>query len=409
MKNKEPHSAHMSYSLKALHKRYGRFGGCFMPELLMAPIEELDAVFQASKNDPGFCQELSDLLRNYAGRPTPLTEVTRFAQAIKPLDPPRVFLKREDLLHTGAHKINNALGQCLLAKRMGKRRIIAETGAGQHGVATAAAAAHLGLEAVIYMGSLDMKRQIPNVMRMRLMGATVMEVPHGSATLKDAVNEALRDWSASFSDSYYCLGSALGPHPYPEMVATFQAVIGQESQQQCQERFLKNPDLVIAAVGGGSNAIGIFSAFLNDPQVALIGVEAGGHGKQLGEHAARFQQAKEGVLHGCYTYLLQNEHGQIAQTSSLSAGLDYPAVGPAHAQLFFEQRATYVSASDQEALEAMQLLTKTEGIIPALESAHALAHLIKIAPTLTSTQHVLVSLSGRGDKDLPELIEKGLL
>ncbi|MFZ4116756.1 MAG: tryptophan synthase subunit beta [Chthoniobacterales bacterium] len=403
------HSLHVYYSLEALHKRFGHFGGCFMPELLMAPIEELTTLFQQSKKDPSFLKELSKLLHNYAGRPTPLTEVTRFAQAIKPVDPPRIFLKREDLLHTGAHKINNALGQCLLAKCMGKKRIIAETGAGQHGVATAAAAAHLGLQAVIYMGGLDMKRQMPNVMRMRLMGATVIEVPHGSATLKDAVNEALRDWSASFGDSYYCLGSALGPHPYPEMVATFQAVIGEESQQQCQERFSKNPDVVIACVGGGSNAIGIFAPFLNNPDVTLIGVEAGGHGKKLGEHAARFHHAKEGVLHGCYTYLLQNEHGQVAPTSSLSAGLDYPAVGPAHAQLFFDQRASYVMASDHEALEALQLLAKTEGIIPALESSHALAHLIKMAPTLHPDQNILVNLSGRGDKDLPELTEKRLL
>ncbi len=407
--NKSMPASQYHYSLEALEKRYGRFGGCFMPELLMAPIQELTPLFQESKKDASFLKELSDLLHNYAGRPTPLTEVTRFAHAINPVNPPRIFLKREDLLHTGAHKINNALGQCLLAKRMGKKRIIAETGAGQHGVATAAAAAHLGLQAVIYMGVLDMKRQMSNVMRMRLMGATVVEVPHGSATLKDAVNEALRDWSASFSDSYYCLGSALGPHPYPEIVATFQAVIGEESKQQCQERFSKNPDLVIACVGGGSNAIGIFAPFLNDPDVALMGVEAGGHGKKLGEHAARFHHAKEGVLHGCYTYLLQNEHGQVAETSSLSAGLDYPAVGPAHAQLFFEKRASYVMASDHAALEALQLLAKTEGIIPALESSHALAHLIKIAPTLHSDQNILVNLSGRGDKDLPELIEKGLL
>ena len=317
----------------------------------------------------------------------------------------RIFLKREDLLHTGAHKLNNALGQCLLAKKMGKTRVIAETGAGQHGVATAAACARLGLTCVIYMGSTDMQRQAPNVVRMQLMGATVIPVTNGSATLKDAVNEALRDWSESFVDTHYCLGSALGPHPFPEMVAEFQAVIGRECFEQCQLHIRRNPDLLIACVGGGSNAIGLFSAFLDDKKVDMIGVEAGGHGKQSGEHAARFYHPTCGVLHGSYTYVLQDQNGQIANTASISAGLDYPAVGPQHAQLFKEKRVSYVSVSDDEALNALKLLARTEGIICALESAHALAHLIKIAPTLQKNQCVVVNLSGRGDKDLSQLIE----
>ena len=440
-----------NYSLKATAGRYGEFGGRFMPELLMAPIDELEQAFQKSKQDPEFKKNFDDLLKNYAGRPTALTEAVHFSKTIQG---PRIFLKREDLLHTGAHKLNNALGQCLLAQRMGKTRIIAETGAGQHGVATAAACAHLGLSCTVYMGSTDMQRQAPNVMRMRLMGAEVVPVPHGSATLKDAVNEALRDWSTSFSDSHYCLGSALGPHPYPEMVASFQSIIGKESREQGVEKFFKNPDVVIACVGGGSNAIGIFSAFLNDPRVRLIGVEAGGYGTQLGEHAARFQNLSSkstgaanhyvapvlasssindtlsrcapstpcassasatfkigsqagtrGVLHGCYTYVLQDQHGQIAATSSISAGLDYPAVGPQHAQLFEDRRVEYVAVSDQEALAALKILARTEGILPALESAHALAYVIKIAPTLSPDQCVVVSLSGRGDKDLPQIMK----
>ncbi len=395
-----------NYSLKANKTRYGEFGGKFMPELLMAPISELELAFNASKADLEFQKNLSRLLKNYAGRPTALTEVTRFSKAI---DGPRIFLKREDLLHTGAHKLNNALGQCLLAQKMGKTRIIAETGAGQHGVATAAACAHLGLECVIYMGNTDMQRQAPNVVRMQLMGARVVSVNNGSATLKDAVNEALRDWAESFTNTHYCLGSALGPHPYPEMVAEFQSVIGKESKMQCLDYFSKNPDLVIACVGGGSNAIGIFSAFLNDPDVSLVGVEAGGHGTQLGEHAARFKADTCGVLHGCYTYVLQDEHGQIEPTASISAGLDYPAVGPQHAQLFADKRVQYVSVTDEEALTALKLLAKTEGIIPALESAHALAYLMKIASSLPKSHHVLVNLSGRGDKDLPQLMNEGLI
>ncbi len=382
--------------------RYGEFGGVYMPELLMAPISELTQAWKQAKTSRSFQQELASLLTNYAGRPTPLTEVSRFADAI---NGPRVFLKREDLLHTGAHKLNNALGQCLLAKKMKKNRIIAETGAGQHGVATAAACAHLGLDCVVYMGQEDMQRQAPNVTRMRLMGAQVVSVENGSATLKDAINEALRDWSESFDETYYCLGSALGPHPYPDMVATFQAVIGKECKSQYSTLCATSPDLVVACVGGGSNAIGIFSAFLDNDKVQLIGVEAGGHGTEVGEHAARFRSATRGVLHGCYSYVLQDENGQIAATSSISAGLDYPSVGPQHAQLFTEKRVEYVAVSDQQALDALHLLARTEGIICALESAHALAYLIEIAPALPKDHGVVVNLSGRGDKDLPQLME----
>ncbi len=389
----------MNDYLSTKRGRYGKFGGTFIPELLVAPIQELEKAFNAAKNDKGFMESFYSLLKNYAGRPTPLTEVSRFAEAIQG---PRIFLKREDLLHTGAHKLNNALGQCLLAKKMGKTRIIAETGAGQHGVATAAACAHLGLTCVVYMGSIDMERQAPNVLRMQLMGAKVVSVQQGSCTLKDAVNEALRDWAESFTNTHYCLGSALGPHPYPEMVGHFQSCIGEESHAQCTQDLGKNPDYVIACVGGGSNAIGIFSAFLNDPTVHLIGVEAGGHGTQLGEHAARFQANTRGVLHGCYTVVLQDEHGQIAETASISAGLDYPAVGPAHAHLSETKRVDYVAVSDKEALAAFKLLAQTEGIIPALESSHALAYLMKIAPTLEKDKIILVNLSGRGDKDLPQ-------
>lgn len=386
--------------------RYGEFGGIYLPELLMQPIEELIVAWNNAKKDLIFKEELNFVLKNYAGRPTALTEIPAFAAKI---NGPRIFLKREDLLHTGAHKLNNALGQCLLAKRMGKARVIAETGAGQHGVATAAACARLGLKCVVYMGSKDMQRQSANVSRMQLMGAVVIAVEQGSATLKEAVNEALRDWSASFGNTHYCLGSALGPHPYPAMVAEFQAVIGNESQQQCQQQIGGNPNVVIACVGGGSNAIGLFSGFFSDKAIRMIGVEAGGHGKQLGEHAARFYTASAGVLHGCYTFILQDQHGQIAPTSSISAGLDYPAVAPQHAELFMRQHVEYVAATDHEAIHALKLLARTEGIICALESAHALAHLIKITPTLPKEQVVLLNLSGRGDKDLPQLMEKDVI
>lgn len=389
-------------TLEAINGRYGEYGGMFIPELLIAPIKELTQAWNIAKADKTFIELFQQKLANYAGRPTPLTEVAGFSAFI---NGPRIFLKREDLLHTGAHKLNNALGQCLLAKRMGKKFIIAETGAGQHGVATAAACAHLNMPCKIYMGRTDMERQAPNVARMKLMGAEVIPVDHGTATLKDAVNEALRDWSASYEDTHYCLGSALGPHPFPEMVAFFQSVIGSECRSQCKNMNI-SPDMVIACVGGGSNAIGIFSGFLENQQVALIGVEAGGHGMQLGEHAARFRALSKGVLHGCYTYILQNADGQIATTGSISAGLDYPAIGPQHAYLFDEHRAEYVAASDDEAVNALKILAKTEGIICALESAHALAYLVKIAPSLNKDKIIIVNLSGRGDKDLPQLMEK---
>lgn len=374
------------------------FGGQFMPEILMTPIIALTHNWNSLKNDPDFKQELDTLLHSYAGRPTPLTEVKNFSKAIKG---PRIYLKREDLLHTGAHKINNALGQCLLAKKMGKTRIIAETGAGQHGVATATACAFLGLECVVYMGSKDIARQKPNVDKMGLLGANVVPVTQGSATLKDAVNEALRDWSATYETSHYCLGSALGPSPYPEIVRSFQSVISYELKQQ-----ISRPDLLIACIGGGSNAIGFFHHFISDSAVKLIGVEAGGKGVEKGMHAARFSGGSPGVLHGSYTYVLQNEEGQILETHSVSAGLDYPAVGPDHSELFESRRAEYVSATDDEALAAFHLLTRTEGIIPALESSHAIAYLIKIASTLDKDSLVVVNLSGRGDKDLSQILQE---
>lgn len=385
--------------------RYGEFGGTYAAEILMQPLIELCFAWDKVKDNQPFQKTLSMILKNYAGRPTALTEVPSFSAAI---NGPDIFLKREDLLHTGAHKLNNALGQCLLAKKLGKTRIIAETGAGQHGVATAAACARLGLEAVIYMGKTDMARQSPNVTRMQLMGATVVPVENGASTLKDAVNEALRDWSKSYHDTHYCLGSALGPHPFPEIVAHFQSVIGLECRQQCLDQFGGLPNLIIACVGGGSNAIGIFSEFLSDKKSRCIGVEGGGTGKELGQHAARFYTATPGVLHGSYTYVLQNAAGQIAETASISAGLDYPAVGPQHAELFKSGRVEYVAVTDDEALSALKLLARTEGIIPALESAHALAHLVNIADQLPKESKVLVSLSGRGDKDLPQIMERGI-
>jgi tryptophan synthase beta subunit len=387
-----------------MSRYYGKFGGAYIAELLVAPLEELSLFWDEKKNDPDFRKQLADILHNYAGRPTPLTEVPNFAKACGGA---RIFLKREDLLHTGAHKLNNALGQCLLAKMMGKTRIVAETGAGQHGVATATACAYLGLECVIYMGSKDMQRQMPNVNKMRLLGAEIISVDKGSETLKEAVNEALRDWSASYESTHYCLGSALGPYPYPEMVASFQEVIGREAKEQIQQKIGRNPDLIVACVGGGSNAIGIFSAFLDDPAVRLVGVEAGGVGKKLGQHAARFSGGSPGVLHGSLTYLLQDETGQVAETSSISAGLDYPAVGPQHAQLFEEGRVDYTSVTDKEALEAFKCLSKTEGIIPALESSHALAYVLKAVHD--PSEVILINLSGRGEKDLPQLFNEGHL
>lgn len=375
------------------------FGGQYIPEILMTPIIDLTNSWIDISQNPQFQYELTELLNQYAGRATPLTAVNRFA---KEINGPKIFLKREDLLHTGAHKINNAIGQCLLAKYRGKNRIIAETGAGQHGVATATVCARLGLQCVIYMGATDIERQKPNVHKMKLLGATVIPVTQGSATLKDAVNEALRDWAKNYESSHYCLGSALGPHPYPEMVRRFQSIISLELKSQLEDQI---PTMLIACIGGGSNAIGFFHHYLNDAEVKLIGVEAGGKSHAPGQHAARFTGGRPGVLHGCYTYLLQDQDGQILPTHSISAGLDYPAVGPDHSMLFESGRVQYTSVTDDQALEAFYLLSKTEGIIPALESSHALAYLIQIAPTLNKEQIVVVNLSGRGDKDLDHIIK----
>ena len=376
---------------------YGAFGGRFVPETLVAPIEALEAEYLKARQDPAFEAELSRLLTHYVGRATPLWEAARLAEAA---GGGRVFLKREDLTHTGAHKINNALGQALLAKRMGKTRVVAETGAGQHGVASATACALLGLECVVYMGTEDMRRQALNVFRMRLLGATVEGVDSGSRTLKDAINEAMRDWVARPSDTHYLLGSALGPHPYPLMVREFQSVIGREARRQILEQCGRLPDAVIACVGGGSNAIGIFDAFINDPDVRLIGVEAGGESITPGRHAARFAGGAAGVLQGTRTWVLQDEHGNIEATHSVSAGLDYAAVGPEHAFLQETGRAEYAYASDSAALHAFQELARLEGILPALESAHAIAHVLSAAKSFGKDSVLLVNLSGRGDKDV---------
>jgi tryptophan synthase beta chain len=379
---------------------WGPYGGRFVPETLMAPLQELTVAYNAARADRNFQAELDDLLKNYAGRPTPLFHARRLTEHAGGA---QIYLKREDLLHTGAHKINNTLGQVLLARRMGKRRVIAETGAGQHGVATATVCALFGLDCVVYMGAEDMRRQALNVFRMRLLGAEVREVNAGSRTLKDAINEALRDWVTNVSDTYYLLGSALGPHPYPLMVRDFQTVIGQESRAQILKHAGRLPDVLIACVGGGSNSIGMFHPFLADESVRMIGVEAGGSGDQLGQHAARFNQngdGRPGVLQGTLSYILQDQQGQIAATHSVSAGLDYPSIGPEHAYLHDAQRVEYTSASDDEALRAFQLLSKLEGIIPALESAHAVAHSLKVAGELRADQIVIVNLSGRGDKDV---------
>ncbi len=379
-------------------RRFGAYGGCYVPETLIPAVAELEQAFLAARDDPAFWEELSHLQRTYTGRPTPITLAGRLTAHCGGA---QIYLKREDLAHTGAHKINNALAQGLLARRMGKQRVIAETGAGQHGVATATVCALLGLECVVYMGVEDMARQRPNVFRMHLLGAEVRGVESGSRTLKDAINEAMRDWVTN-PDSYYLLGSALGPHPYPTMVRDFQCIIGQEARQQMLDITGRLPDVVVACVGGGSNAIGIFHPFLADQEVVLCGVEAGGRGDALGEHAARFlnDSARPGVLQGTYSYVLQDESGQIALTHSVSAGLDYASVGPEHAWLHDTGRACYTVASDSEALEAFQQLSRLEGIIPALESAHAVAEAIKLAPTMRPDQIILVNLSGRGDKDI---------
>jgi len=390
-------------SVTLLKPKFGKYGGQYVPETLMPALEELEQAFQ-SLVDEDFQAELSYLQRTYVGRPTPLSHAKRLSEQIGGA---QIYLKREDLAHSGAHKINNALAQALLAKRMGKKRIIAETGAGQHGVATATAAALLGLDCVVYMGSVDIARQQPNVLRMKLLGATVLAVESGSQTLKDAINEAIRDWVTNVRTSYYLLGSALGPHPYPTMVRTFQSIIGEEARAQIMEQCGRLPDMCIACVGGGSNAIGLFHAFLADQGVRLIGVEAGGNGIASGKHASRFSDpllGREGVLHGCYTYVLQDKDGQIAQTHSISAGLDYAAVGPEHVLLREIGRAEYTYATDQEALAAFHQLARSEGILCALESAHAVAEAIKRANQLDRDALILVNLSGRGDKDLDTIM-----
>jgi tryptophan synthase beta chain len=382
--------------------RFGPYGGRYVPETLMAALQELEREYEIAKADPEFHRELESLLHNFAGRPTPLFFARRLTEQ---LGGARIYLKREDLLHTGAHKINNALGQALLARRMKKKRIIAETGAGQHGVATATVCALFGYECVVYMGTEDMRRQEPNVFRMRLLGAEVRGVECGQRTLKDAINEAMRDWVTNVRTTHYMLGSVLGAHPYPTMVRDFHRCISVEARSQILEVEKRLPNAVIACVGGGSNAIGAFYEFIPDKQVKLIGVEAGGRGKKLGEHAVRFEGGTPGVLQGTYSYLLQDEAGQIALTHSISAGLDYPSIGPEHAELKDSGRAEYVSASDAEALEATKILARTEGIIPALESAHAVAECLKRAPKMKRDDLVIVNVSGRGDKDIGILRE----
>jgi tryptophan synthase beta chain len=386
--------------------RYGPYGGRYVPETLMAPLEELERVYSEACADSGFRAELDSLLHNFAGRPTPLQFASRLTAQ---LGGARIYLKREDLLHTGAHKINNCLGQGLLAVRMGKKRVIAETGAGQHGVATATVAARLGLTCTVYMGTEDMKRQQLNVNRMRLLGAEVIGVEAGSKTLKDAINEAMRDWVTNVRSSHYLLGSVLGAHPYPMIVRDFQKVIGEEAREQILRAENRLPDHLFACVGGGSNSIGLFHAFLGDLSVKMVGVEAGGRGKSLGEHAARLAAAegfvggRPGVLQGTYTFVLQTSDGQIASTHSVSAGLDYAAVGPEHAWLADQGRAEYTAVMDDEAIAAAKMLARTEGIIPALESAHAIAELMRRAPKMNKDEIVILNLSGRGDKDMDTL------
>jgi tryptophan synthase beta chain len=386
--------------------RFGPYGGRYVPETLVAPLEELERAYAAAQADPAFRAELDSLLHNFAGRPTPLQFASRLTEH---LGGARIYLKREDLLHTGAHKINNCLGQGLLVARMGKRRVVAETGAGQHGVATATVAARLGLTCTVYMGTEDMDRQRLNVFRMRLLGAEVIGVESGSRTLKDAINEAMRDWVTNVRTSHYLLGSVLGAHPYPQMVRDFHKVIGEEARDQILRAEGRLPDHLFACVGGGSNSIGLFHAFLGDASVKMLGVEAGGRGKSLGEHAARlaalrgFAGARPGVLQGTYTYVLQNSDGQISTTHSVSAGLDYPAVGPEHAWLAEQGRAEYTAVGDEDAIQAAKTLAHVEGIIPALESAHAIAELIHRAPKMRKHEIVILNLSGRGDKDMETL------
>ena len=378
--------------------RFGEYGGRYVPETLVAAIEELDAARLRTVPSPAFQEELDDLLTHYAGRPTPLFFAERMT---RDLGGAKVYLKREDLAHTGAHKINNVLGQCLLARHMGKERVIAETGAGQHGVATATACALLGLECEVYMGAEDVERQAPNVFRMELLGASVRPVESGSRTLKDAINEAMRDWVTNVRDTYYCIGSVMGPHPYPTLVRDFQRVIGVEARRQMLDAEGRLPDQLIACVGGGSNAIGLFHPFLDDREVAMVGVEPGGEGLDSGRHGATLCAGTPGVLHGQRTVVLADDDGQIFPAHSISAGLDYPGVGPEHAWLRDSGRASYVSVTDAEALDSFQYLSRSEGILPALESAHAIAYVRRIAPTLSAKTVLLVNLSGRGDKDAP--------
>lgn len=376
---------------------FGVYGGIFAPETLMAALEELSQQYENVKNDPAFIAELTQDFQDYVGRPSPLYYAERWSES---LGGAKIYLKREDLNHTGAHKINNTIGQALLAKRLGKKRIIAETGAGQHGVASATVAARLGLECVVYMGADDIVRQAPNVARMKMLGAEVIGVESGTRTLKDALNEAMRDWVTNVDDTFYIIGTVAGPHPYPAMVRDFQAVIGREAKQQHLEKEGKLPDALVACVGGGSNAIGLFYDFLPDESVKIYGVEAGGLGLETGQHAAPLCEGKPGVLHGNRTYLMEDENGQILGTHSISAGLDYPGVGPEHAWLKDIGRANYVAINDDEAMQGFRDLTKYEGIIPALESSHALAYATKLAPTMSKDQTIIVNLSGRGDKDM---------
>jgi len=379
---------------------FGIFGGRYVAETLMPLILELEQAYNTAKADPQFQGELSSLLKHYAGRPSPLYYADRLT---KKLGGAKIYLKRDELNHTGSHKINNVLGQVLLAKRMGKTRVIAETGAGQHGVATATACALFDIPCVVFMGSVDVERQAPNVIRMKMLGAEVQPVTSGASTLKDAMNEAMRDWVATCETTFYCIGTVAGPHPYPSMVRDFQCVIGNETRTQMMEAEGRIPDTLVACIGGGSNAMGLFHPFLDDKGVRIVGVEAAGHGIETGQHAASLTGGRPGVLHGNRTYLLQDEEGQITEAHSISAGLDYPGIGPEHSWLKESGRAEYVSATDDEALEAFHLLCKLEGIIPALESSHALAHVMKLAPTLPKDNLLVANLSGRGDKDVPQV------
>lgn len=391
-----------TYNMPNLDGKYGKYGGRFVPELLMPALIELDKAYKDAKDDPSFKKEVNYYLTQYVGRETPLYKADNLS---KKLGGAQVYLKREDLNHTGAHKINNAIAQAILAKKMGKKKIVAETGAGQHGVATATVCALLGLECIVFMGEVDIKRQEPNVFRMELLGAEVKSVPNGSGTLKDAVNEALRYWVANVEDTHYIIGSVVGPHPFPMIVRDFQAVIGNEAKKQFKDETGSLPDALIAPVGGGSNAMGLFHPFINDPSVKMYGIEAGGLGLESKKHSAAVTTGTTGILHGTMTELLQDSHGQITEAFSISAGLDYPGVGPEHSHLHEISRVTYDSITDKEALEAFKLLSQIEGIIPALESAHAVAYAMKLAPQMKSTESIIVSLSGRGDKDVNQVRE----